>query len=624
MSIFNEQLPEWQNSGAQPTQTVIDEGWKIKDKPPAAWFNWAWHQTYMCLKEVRDYIEDVESNKSPVALEIAIASGSTYSVSTSQPATEYRNGMSLNILTSGGSLANMSLNLDGLGAKPIFANGEKLQKLSMLDGRVYSLVFVQSMNGGNGGWVVVNLINKVEFPPIYNSNLDNLTYSYYCLTNSITQNVPQTYVADDRFFITAQVNTINGFIYQTAKSIVTFEEFYRVIDSTGVVQKDWERTFGSSRENLVRNTALFSNGMGSGMLITFSATQPYNVSVSTGYVYTSTYGMIEKRSPETAIEMPETSNGVYDIYIDRAGNCHIIKNGTSVPSYCIFTIGNVTLTNSVMSGPVRTITKAAIKNEALEDMPAKTIKGRKELTSGVSQDLTVTEVRTLINVSDGATKVEESSTNGNIKIDNTETNVYTHPENHPPSIITQDASNRFVTDTEKSTWNGKADGTHTHDDRYYTETEVNTLLDSKVDDSQVLTNVPANAKFTDTIYTHPANHSPSIITQDSSNRFVSDTEKSNWNSVDQKAEAVNYTTTIPHTSWTGSEAPFTKTVTVTGMLSTDTPVIDIVPTGVYVTDVAIGENWGLVYRVKTDIDSVTVYTHEVPAVDIPIVLKVVR
>lgn len=32
---------------------------------------------------------------------------------------------------------------------------------------------------------------------------------------------------------------------------------------------------------------------------------------------------------------------------------------------------------------------------------------------------------------------------------------YTHPANHPPSIITQDASNRFVTDAEKTTWNGK-------------------------------------------------------------------------------------------------------------------------------------------------------------------------
>ena len=34
-------------------------------------------------------------------------------------------------------------------------------------------------------------------------------------------------------------------------------------------------------------------------------------------------------------------------------------------------------------------------------------------------------------------------------------NNYTHPANHSPSIITQDASNRFVTDAEKSTWNAK-------------------------------------------------------------------------------------------------------------------------------------------------------------------------
>jgi len=36
-------------------------------------------------------------------------------------------------------------------------------------------------------------------------------------------------------------------------------------------------------------------------------------------------------------------------------------------------------------------------------------------------------------------------------------NNYTHPANHAPSIITQDVSNRFVSDTEKGTWNGKTD-----------------------------------------------------------------------------------------------------------------------------------------------------------------------
>ena len=35
---------------------------------------------------------------------------------------------------------------------------------------------------------------------------------------------------------------------------------------------------------------------------------------------------------------------------------------------------------------------------------------------------------------------------------------YAHPASHPASIITQDASNRFVSDTEKATWNGKEAG----------------------------------------------------------------------------------------------------------------------------------------------------------------------
>lgn len=44
---------------------------------------------------------------------------------------------------------------------------------------------------------------------------------------------------------------------------------------------------------------------------------------------------------------------------------------------------------------------------------------------------------------------------------------YTHPTNHSPSIIAQDSSNRFVTDTEKSTWNGKV-----------TQTDINNSINA--------------------------------------------------------------------------------------------------------------------------------------------------
>ena len=146
-------------------------------------------------------------------------------------------------------------------------------------------------------------------------------------------------------------------------------------------------------------------------------------------------------------------------------------------------------------------------------------------------DLKVDDTQVLTNVPGGALFTDTDT-------------VYSHPANHAPSIITQDASNRFVTDTEKSTWNAKADTAadvglgnvdNTSDANKPVSTAQQTALDLKVDDTQVLTNVPSGAVFTDTdtVYSHPANHAPSIITQDASNRFVTDIEKSAW---DAKAD----------------------------------------------------------------------------------------
>jgi len=47
---------------------------------------------------------------------------------------------------------------------------------------------------------------------------------------------------------------------------------------------------------------------------------------------------------------------------------------------------------------------------------------------------------------------------------------------------------------------------------YTTSSALMTLLNGKVDDGQVLTNVPTNAVFTDSIYTHPSQHPISMIT----------------------------------------------------------------------------------------------------------------
>ena len=59
-------------------------------------------------------------------------------------------------------------------------------------------------------------------------------------------------------------------------------------------------------------------------------------------------------------------------------------------------------------------------------------------------------------------EVKDSTINGNILINDVETNVYTHPTTHSPSIIEQDSSNRFVTDTEKTNWNSASTNSHIH------------------------------------------------------------------------------------------------------------------------------------------------------------------
>lgn len=78
-------------------------------------------------------------------------------------------------------------------------------------------------------------------------------------------------------------------------------------------------------------------------------------------------------------------------------------------------------------------------------------------------------------------------------------NNYVHPANHPASIITQDASNRFVSDTEKATWNAKASTS-------VATASVDGLM-AKTDKSK-LDGIATGANN----YTHPANHPASMIT----------------------------------------------------------------------------------------------------------------
>ena len=102
--------------------------------------------------------------------------------------------------------------------------------------------------------------------------------------------------------------------------------------------------------------------------------------------------------------------------------------------------------------------------------------------------------------------------------------IYTHPSNHSISVITglQSALNgkinnsQVLTDVPSGALFTDTNTVYTHPTNHAISvtTGLQAALDGKVDDSQILTDVPSGALFTDTdtVYTHPANHAISVIT----------------------------------------------------------------------------------------------------------------
>ena len=80
-------------------------------------------------------------------------------------------------------------------------------------------------------------------------------------------------------------------------------------------------------------------------------------------------------------------------------------------------------------------------------------------------------------------------------------NNYKHPSTHAATMIIEDTTHRFVTDTDKSNWNNKVSTSSsviTNHIAVFNDTTGKVIKDSGF---TIATSVPANAKFTDTTYT---------------------------------------------------------------------------------------------------------------------------
>lgn len=91
-----------------------------------------------------------------------------------------------------------------------------------------------------------------------------------------------------------------------------------------------------------------------------------------------------------------------------------------------------------------------------------------------------------------------------------------------------------------------------------------------------------------------------------------------------KATTALYTATLLSSGWSSS-APYSQTVSVSGILSTDIPIADVVLDVVTSTAMTQISAWMCVSNIETADDSITATCFETkPEIDIPIQLKVVR
>lgn len=93
---------------------------------------------------------------------------------------------------------------------------------------------------------------------------------------------------------------------------------------------------------------------------------------------------------------------------------------------------------------------------------------------------------------------------------------------------------------------------------------------------------------------------------------------------DPGATVTTYTATIPVSGWS-STVPYTQTVSVSGILSSDTPIIDVNLSADTNTAITQLDAWACVSKITTSIGSLTITClEEKPTTNIPIQLKVVR
>ncbi|WP_214810958.1 pyocin knob domain-containing protein [Exiguobacterium sp. s127] len=507
---FSKPLPEWKNAGTKPPQSKIDAGWAIGDKPPAAWWNWWMYNSYYALQELQ--ISAVHTEKLGVASGVATLGADAKLTAAQLPAigsAQITDGSILNTDLSTdvkvGSLATLTTTtktsvtaainevkasddqkvplsqkgvangvatLDSTTKVPVaqlpFIPTANLTDGSVTDAKLATDVKVGSLatlvTSAKGS--VVLAINEVD-SDLTNHNADNVRH--ITGPERATWNAAQLkklteaggYSQDKS---TADLNTIKdtGFYYGSSmtngptgtvtgwllvhavNANYTTQEFVINTNTAAGNRKFWRVNFNGvwNAWNEVETTTgaqakVDAHASDAVKHITAPERVTWNAKASTAVATTSANGLMsstDKSKLDGVASGAQVNQNAFSNV--KVGTTTVVADAQS-DTLELIAGNNITLTTDAVNDTV-TITNST-----------------PDATTSVSGLMSGADKTKLNGVSNGATKTVNSATNGNINIDGTDQVVYAHPTTHPPSIIAQDASNRFVSDTEKASYAAK-------------------------------------------------------------------------------------------------------------------------------------------------------------------------
>lgn len=86
----------------------------------------------------------------------------------------------------------------------------------------------------------------------------------------------------------------------------------------------------------------------------------------------------------------------------------------------------------------------------------------------------------------------------------------------------------------------------------------------------------------------------------------------------------DYIISVPITGWNGSTAPYTRSLTLNGILATDKPIIDIIPTGTWATDEAMRDSWACIRRISTAENKLNLEADGIPETAFTLQVRCIR